>query len=50
MGFPGLKQWVGEREGYDKRTRNLKRSRSYALTRLDREAARLAGLIRSREP
>jgi predicted transposase YbfD/YdcC len=49
VGFPGLKQLVVvEREVYDKRTRNLKQSRSYALTSLDWEAARLARLIRSR--
>jgi hypothetical protein len=49
VAFPGLRQVVEvEREVYDKKTRRLTRSRSYALTSLDWEALRLGRLVRKR--
>lgn len=49
VAFPGLRQLVEvEREVYDKKTRRLTRSRSYALTSLDWEAQRLGWLVRAR--
>ena len=49
VAFPGLRQLVEvEREVYNKRTRSLTRSRSYALTSLDWEALDLGRLVRER--
>jgi hypothetical protein len=49
VAFPGLRQVVEvEREVYDKKTRRLTQSRSYALTSLGWEAQRLGWLVRAR--